>query len=94
MGLDIDGQADQYALAVTAFHLLTGAPPFQHSKPVAVISQHLNMAPPALSDRRLDLARLDQVLSKALAKDPAKRFSRCWRNTAPFEYGHSTSKTS
>jgi serine/threonine protein kinase len=94
IGLDIDGRVDQYALAVTAFHLLTGAPSFQHSKPVAVISQHLNMAPPALSDQRPDLARLDQVLSKALAKDPAKRFSRCWRNTAPFEYGHSTSKTS
>jgi len=27
MGADIDGRADQYALAATAFHLLTGAPP-------------------------------------------------------------------
>ena len=42
MGADIDGRADQYALAATAFHLLTGAPPYQHSNPVAVISQHLN----------------------------------------------------
>ena len=25
MGLDIDGRADQYALAATAFHLLTGS---------------------------------------------------------------------
>ena len=72
MGADIDGRADQYALAATAFHLLTGAPPFQHSNPVAVISQHLNAAPPKLSDRRPDLAHLDQVLSKALAKDPAE----------------------
>src|ERR1700757_2861456 len=46
IGLDIDGRADQYALAVTAFHLLTGAPSFQHSKPVAVISQHLNQSAP------------------------------------------------
>ena len=30
MGADLDGRADQYALAATAFHLLTGAPPFQH----------------------------------------------------------------
>ena len=25
MGLDIDGRADQYALAATAYHLLTGS---------------------------------------------------------------------
>ena len=77
MGADIDGRADQYALAATAFHLLTGAPPYQHSNPVAVISQHLNAAPPKLSDRRPELAYLDQVLSKAMAKDAVDRFSRC-----------------
>jgi serine/threonine protein kinase, bacterial len=74
-GADIDGRADQYALAVNAFHLLTGGPPYQHS-PVAVISQHLNAAPPKLSDRRPELAHFDPVLSKALAKDPADRFKR------------------
>ena len=77
MGADIDGRADQYALAATAFRLLAGAPPFRHSNPVAVISQHLNAAPPRLSDRRPDMARLDQVLLRALAKDPTDRFDRC-----------------
>jgi serine/threonine-protein kinase len=77
MGADIDGRADQYALAATAFHLFTGAPPYQRSNPVAVISQHLNAALPKLTDRRPDLAHLDQVLSTALAKDPADRFDRC-----------------
>ena len=77
MGADIDGRADQYALAATAFHLLTGSPPYQHSNPVAVISQHLNAAPPKLADRRSDLAHLDQVLLKALAKNPADRFDHC-----------------
>jgi serine/threonine protein kinase, bacterial len=76
MGSDIDGRADQYALAATAFHLLTGTPPYQHSNPVAVISQHLNAAPPKLSDRRPELAYLDSVLAKALAKDPSDRFDR------------------
>jgi serine/threonine protein kinase, bacterial len=77
MGSDINGRADQYALAATAFHLFTGVPPYQYSNPVAVISQHLNAAPPKLADRRPDLAHLDQVLSTALAKDPADRFDRC-----------------
>ena len=77
MGPDIDGRADQYALAATAFHLLTGAPPFQQSNPVAVISQHLTAAPPSLRDRRPDLARLDDILATALAKNPHDRFHSC-----------------
>jgi len=34
MGNDLDGRADQYALAASAYQLLTGAPPFQHSVPL------------------------------------------------------------
>jgi serine/threonine-protein kinase len=77
MGDDLDGRADQYALAATAFHLLTGAPPFKHSNPAVVISQHLSASPPAIGDRRPDLSALDPVLAKALAKSPADRFERC-----------------
>jgi serine/threonine protein kinase, bacterial len=77
IGGQMDGRADQYALAATAFHLLTGSPPFQHSNPAVVISQHLSASPPAVGDRRPDLSSLDPVLSKALAKDPADRFERC-----------------
>ena len=54
MGEDLDGRADQYALAATAFHLLSGSPPFHHSNPTVVISQHLTASPPALADRRPD----------------------------------------
>ncbi len=84
VGLNIDGRADQYALAATAFHLLTGVPPYRHSNPVAVIGQHLHAAPPRLSDHRPDLARLDDVFFKALAKDPADRFDRCRDFAAAF----------
>jgi serine/threonine-protein kinase len=77
MGDDLDGRSDQYALAATAFHLLTGSPPFAHSNPAVVISQHLSAAPPTMRDRRPELAALDPVLSRALAKDPKDRFERC-----------------
>jgi serine/threonine-protein kinase len=77
MGSAVDGRADQYALAATAFHLLTGAPPFRDASPVAVISQHLTATPPKLSDRRPELARLDDVVAIALAKEPNDRFGRC-----------------
>jgi serine/threonine protein kinase, bacterial len=76
-GSNIDGRADQYALAATAFHLLTGAPPFQHSNPIAVIGQHLHEDPPRLSDHRPELGHLDEVFRKALAKQPEDRFERC-----------------
>ena len=77
MGEQVDGRADQYALAATAFHLLTGTPLFQHSNPAVVISQHLHEDPPRLSDYRPDLAHLDDVFVKALAKQPEDRFERC-----------------
>ena len=35
MGEQMDGRVDQYALAATAFHLLTGTPLFQHSNPAS-----------------------------------------------------------
>ena len=84
VGSNIDGRADQYALAASAFHLLTGAPPYRHSNPVAVIGQHLHADPPRLSDHRPDLADLDKVFLKALAKDPADRFDRCREFAAAF----------
>jgi len=84
VGSNMDGRADQYALAASAFHLLTGAPPYRHSNPVAVIGQHLHADPPRLSDHRPDLADLDEVFFKALAKDPADRFDRCREFAAAF----------
>jgi serine/threonine-protein kinase len=77
MGGDVDGRADQYSLAATAFELLTGSPPYLHDNPAAVISQHITAPPPAIAGRRPDLAGLDPVLSRALAKAPADRFDSC-----------------
>ncbi len=77
MGLDVDGRTDQYSLAATAYHLLAGAPPFQHSNPAVVIGQHLNATPPALATSDPELARLDAALSRAMAKDPDDRFATC-----------------
>ena len=77
MGEEIDGRADQYALAATAYQLLTGSQLFPHSNPAVVISRHLNASPPAASQLRPDLAGFDTVLAKALSKDRADRYARC-----------------
>jgi serine/threonine-protein kinase len=77
IGADIDERADQYALAAAAFHLLTGAPPVQHTDPAAALDQLLNSPPPRLSDQRPELARLDGAFSRALARRPEDRFESC-----------------
>jgi serine/threonine protein kinase, bacterial len=77
MGEHMDGRADQYALAATAYHLLTGLQLFPHSNPAVVISRHINTTPPKLGDRRPDCAILDDVLQIALAKNPQDRFPSC-----------------
>jgi serine/threonine protein kinase, bacterial len=47
MGKAIDGRADQYALAATAYHLLTGAPVFPDSNQIAVITAATSHGPAA-----------------------------------------------
>lgn len=77
VGQDVDGGADQYALACTAYHLLTGTQLFAHPNPAVVVSRHVNSKPPALADIRPELADLDPAFAKALAKSPADRFASC-----------------
>lgn len=77
MGDKLDGRADQYALAATAYHLLTGSQLFPHSNPAVVIGRHLNAPLPSLADSHRELVALDSVLAVALAKSPADRFNRC-----------------
>ncbi|BBX25720.1 serine/threonine-protein kinase [Mycolicibacterium alvei] len=76
-GKTLDGRADQYALAATAFHLLTGTPLFDDANRIVLAGNHLYTPPPQLSERRADLAHLDAVMAKALAKQPDKRYARC-----------------
>ncbi|MEO6795326.1 MAG: protein kinase [Mycobacterium sp.] len=76
-GEKIDGRADQYALAATAYRLLTGVGPFDDPSPAVVISRQLYALPPTVSATHPQLADLDVVFARALAKDPAQRFPTC-----------------
>ncbi|MDL2716831.1 MAG: serine/threonine-protein kinase [Acidobacteriota bacterium] len=69
---------DRYALAVVAFEILAGRPPFEGESALSLMHQHVATPPPMLSARVAGLpAGLDAVLSQALAKDPAKRPPTC-----------------
>jgi serine/threonine-protein kinase len=77
MGEELDGRIDQYALAASAFHLLTGAPPFAHFNPSVVVNRQLNDRPPRPSEIRPDLTDFDAIFARALSQDPVDRFRRC-----------------
>jgi serine/threonine protein kinase len=76
-GDPIDGRADLYSLGCTLFRLLTGKQPFYRAKGESATARaHLDAAPPRVSDHLAWAPRqLDQVIAKALAKDPARRFA-------------------
>jgi len=74
----VDGRADQYALACTAFEMLTGAPPFPRQEAIAVMYAQLSESPPALSSCRPGSPpSADLVFARALAKSPADRYGSC-----------------
>jgi serine/threonine protein kinase len=77
MGLAVDGRTDQYSLAATAYHLLTGEQLFPHSNAAVVIGKHLNSEPPMISAARPELRMLDAALARALSKSPDDRFATC-----------------
>jgi serine/threonine-protein kinase len=93
MGHPIDGRADQYSLAATAYRLFTGSPPFPHSNPAVIISHHLNTPPPRLSDTRPELGVFDAAMTRALAKDPAARFHTCHDFAAALSQATATQAT-
>lgn len=77
LGHPFDGRADQYALAATAYHLLTGTTVFPGDNPVAVLGAHLTTPPPPLGRLHPHLSASDTVFTRALAKKPEQRFARC-----------------
>jgi serine/threonine-protein kinase len=77
MGLTLNGRADQYSLAATAFELLTGSHLYPERSAAAVISQHMTAPPPAIEAHKPELSNLGPVLTKALAKAPEDRYDTC-----------------
>jgi tRNA A-37 threonylcarbamoyl transferase component Bud32/streptogramin lyase len=69
-GDEVDGRADVYALGCLLYECLTAEAPFRRASDAATLYAHLEEAPPALPG-------LEQVLPKALAKEPAERYGTC-----------------
>jgi serine/threonine protein kinase len=79
-------QSDQYSLAVVAFQMLAGATPFHSETLAGIIQHHFFTPPPDLRLARQDIPpELVAVISRALNKDPEKRFSSTGEMLAALE---------
>ncbi len=75
-GKKIDGRSDLYAVGVLLFHMLTGAPPFTDDDAVVVMAHHIKTVPQLVRTMvpgRGITERLEQLVAKAVAKDPNAR---------------------
>jgi peptide/nickel transport system substrate-binding protein len=67
--------SDQYALGVVVYEWLCGERPFEGSVS-ELMAQHLSMSPPSLRERVPTIpAEIEQVVLRALAKNPKARFA-------------------
>jgi beta-lactam-binding protein with PASTA domain/tRNA A-37 threonylcarbamoyl transferase component Bud32 len=75
-GLAVTASSDLYSVGVMLYEALTGRLPFEGDSPVTVALKQVSEQPRAPSELNPQVTRaLDAVVLKALAKDPANRFS-------------------
>ena len=69
-------QSDIYALGVTLYELIAGRPPVNGATTYELMMAHLNQTPTPLAELRPDIpVRLSDIVSKALEKEPARRYA-------------------
>jgi tRNA A-37 threonylcarbamoyl transferase component Bud32 len=75
LGRTVDHRVDVYALGCLLFETLTGRRPYPGEGAAELMYAHLNQPPPAATRLRPDLpAALDEVVARALAKEPGERY--------------------
>jgi len=73
-GTEVTWAADQYALGVVAYEMLTGTVPFTGTT-FAVMRAHIEQAPPPITARRPDCPpELEAAILRMLGKTPADRW--------------------
>ncbi|HEX6104712.1 MAG TPA: serine/threonine-protein kinase, partial [Gemmatimonadales bacterium] len=71
----VDARSDQYSLGCVLYEMLTGAPPFTGDSAQSVIAKAMTAPRPRPGRARPGIpAFLDQVVTRAMAADPADRY--------------------
>ena len=74
-GIEVDGRSDLYSVGASLYKLVTGVPPFRDESIYNVMSAHVQTppTPPCQVARDMPPA-LNDIILRALEKDPAMRF--------------------
>ena len=71
-----DQRSDVYALGAMLYEMLTGQPPFVGSNPLAVMNERLLIDPKPARELNPEISpELEEVLFRALERDPRHRYS-------------------
>ena len=75
-GEEVDHRSDLFSLGVLLYELLAGKQPFEADHDTAVLYRILNDTPRPLADIRAEIPlELERIVSRALEKDPGKRYA-------------------
>jgi tRNA A-37 threonylcarbamoyl transferase component Bud32 len=79
MGQGVDGRVDIYAMGVICYEVFSGSLPFQGESFMGILTQHITTEPEPVAQRAAKAGRtlpagLAEVIAKAMAKDPDKRY--------------------
>ncbi len=73
-GLDVGPQSDLYSMGIVVYEMLTGELPFTGDSAVEIAMKQVSDPPPSIrKQNRLVSEGLEQVVMRALSKDPALR---------------------
>src|SRR5687767_2847293 len=75
-GEELDFRTDMYSLGAVLYHLITGHRPFDGANTYELMQSIINDTAPRPSARRPGAPRaLDDIVARAMAKSPAKRYA-------------------